>query len=179
MLRRRRSQGQEHGQGNNVREQYRKQGKDQEEEHNHTELLSLWFVHRNRRERNIFENIGENYIDFMNMYMTRNKNMEQSVSKKIGKQFMPFVALTAAALFKLEEKFYIVFNLVSEWSLGLGYAAEYSVEKFRIVLKEFILERVVGRILFGCAALGMITWIILSYIAHGNTLFRASSKTES
>ena len=30
--------------------------------------------------------------------------------------------------------------------------------------------------LFGCTALGMITWVILSYVAHSNALLRASSK---
>ena len=89
-------------------------------------------------------NLEDNYTDFMNMHMIRNKNMDQSVLKKIGKQLMPFVALIATAMFKLEEKFYIVLYMISEWSLGPGYTPEYSVEKFHIVLKELMLQRIVG-----------------------------------
>ena len=146
--RRQRSQGQEHGQGNDVLERYRKQGKDQEEGQDHAELLSLWFVRRNSREPNIFVNLAENYIDYMNMCMIRNKNMDQSWLRETRKQIVPLFGLIAATLFKLEEKIYLAFYKISEWSLGPGYALEYSVEKFHIVLEDFILPRVVGCILF-------------------------------
>ena len=141
------SQGQKHGQGNNLLEQRQKQGKQHGEEQDHTELLSLWFVRRNLKSPICLRNLEDNCVDFMNMHMIRNKNMDQSVLKKIGKQLMPFVALIASAMFKLEEKFYIVFYMISEWSLGPGYTPEYSVEKFHIVLKEFMLQRIVGCIL--------------------------------
>ena len=175
--RRRRSQGKEQ-QGQFLLEQEKKtrQGKDQEEESDHTELLSRWFVRRKMSEPNIFENLEENYIDFMNMCMIRNKNMDQSWLKESGKQLLPLFGLIATSILKIEEKFYFVFYKISEWSLGPGYAPEYSVDKFHIALKEFACVRIVGCILFGCTALGMVTWIILSSIAHKNTLFRASAK---
>ena len=89
---------------------------------------------------------------------------------------VPLFGLIAPTLFNLAEKIYFVFYKISEWSLGPGYAPEYSIEKFHIVLEEFIAQRVVGCILFGCTALGMITWSILSYIAQGNTLFFSKFK---
>ena len=58
--RRRRSQGQNHGQGNNVLERYGKQGQHQEEEQDQAELLTLWFVRLNNREPNIFVNLEKN-----------------------------------------------------------------------------------------------------------------------
>ena len=176
--RRRRSLGKDQ-QAQNLLEQKEKkvsQRNGQEEESDHTELLSHWFVRRKVSEPNIFGNLKENYIDFMNMCIIRNKNMDQSWLKEAGKQLLPLLGLITTSLLKFEEKFYFVFYKMMEWSLGPGYAPEYSVEKFHTIVQEFICRRIVGCILFGCTALGLVTWIILSYLAHRNTLFRASSK---
>ena len=161
-----------------ARDKVKTKGKQEENEQDHTELLSLRFVRRKVSEPNIFVNLEENYIDYMNMCMIRNKNMDQSWLKETGKQLVPLFGLIAATLLKLEEKFYFVFYKINEWSLGPGHAPEYSVEKFHTVIKEFMLQRAVGCVLFGCTALATRNDYLGHSFLHGSYKHFVQSKFE-